>query len=169
MVCLNWRIHPLATWQTRSGSELAAVMRESKPALLKHASFKGFSVFTQGNWRMNTGTTQISWPAHTGAWYVDHKLVLNETQRTAWFTWAKARSIDAVFIAPHAGSTALISIPGAEGFAADGAKFCDLLPAAHSRPGEVSGRDQGPSWRLVRPAAADHRGSCCSLAAGCWG
>jgi hypothetical protein len=57
----------VATWQTRSESELAAVMRESKPALLKHASFKGFSVFTQGNWRMNTGTTQISWPAHTGA------------------------------------------------------------------------------------------------------
>ena len=35
-------------------------------------------------------------------------------------------------IAPHAGNTALISIPGAEGSALDDAKFCDFIHEAEA-------------------------------------
>jgi len=128
-----------ASWQTRNESELTAVMAASKAALSKHASFKGFSVFTESNWRMSTrgGATRPPLPDNTGTWYLDHHLVLNETQRAPWLIWAKSRKVGTVFIAPHAGTTALISIPGVEGSAADDAKFCDFIHEAEQVGVEV--------------------------------
>jgi hypothetical protein len=121
-----------ASWQTRSEQELAGLMANSMPALATHRSFTGFSVFIGQTWQTNSGPVgdALAWPDNTGIWYVDHKLVLNETRRAQWLAWAKSRHIGVVYIAPHAGSTALISIPGKEGSVSNDIKFCDFIHQA---------------------------------------
>ena len=123
------------SWQTRDEKELAGVMAGSLPALSAHPSFKGFSVFLSATWGANSGPAgdALPWPGNTGVWYIDHGLVLDETRRAPWLAWAQTRRIGAVFIAPHAGNRALISIPGKEGSAADDVKFCDFIHQAGAK------------------------------------
>ena len=66
-------------------------------------------------------------------WYIDHDLVLNLTRRRAWLAWAASRGVSAVYIAPHAGNTALISIPGVEGSKENDEKFCDFIHEVSQR------------------------------------
>ena len=123
-----------AAWQTRNETELSAVMAASQPALAQHTSFSGFAVFFGQTWRNNSGAAgdDLPWPKGTGVWYVNHDMILNASRRVEWLRWAQSRGIGAAYIAPHAGNTALISIPGVEGSAADDAKFCDFIHEAEA-------------------------------------
>ena len=123
-----------AAWQTRNESELAAVMAASRTALARYASFDGFAVFFGQTWRNSSGAAgdRLAWPKGTGVWYLDHGMVLDASRRAEWLRWARSRGVGAAYIAPHAGNTALISIPGVEGSAADDAKFCDFIHEAEA-------------------------------------
>lgn len=122
-----------AGWQTRNESELNAVMAAAMPALSKHHSFRGYSVFTEGTWRSSLPSRRLTWPKGTGVWYLDHSLILNATRRAPWLEWAEERQIGVVYLAPHAGNPVLISIPGVEGSPADDVKFCDFIHDADAK------------------------------------
>ena len=77
-----------AGWQIRNESELNAVMAAAMPALSKHHSFRGYSVFTEGTWRSSLPNRRLTWPKGTGVWYLDHSLILNATRRAPWLEWA---------------------------------------------------------------------------------
>lgn len=102
-------------WATRNESELAALMAAAAPLLHRHPSFAGFSVF--GNWVVqsaaNPALADTKWPNGTGTWYINHSMILdtNPSARNAWLSWAKTRRVGEVYIAPHHGHDALVSIP----------------------------------------------------------
>lgn len=131
---------PPASWQTRDESELLALLAATEPALAAHRSFGGFAVFTGGNWRAQAavGPPLASPPAaKSGVWYMEHKVALNLTLRAEWLAWAAERSVDAVYVAPHAGQDALISIPGVEGSPENDKLFCDFIWLAHAQGVDV--------------------------------
>jgi hypothetical protein len=116
--------------------------------LATYHSFKGFAVFTADNYKSHAGGGGTDHHDHTagiddattpvatagtggkmelGAYYMNHTMILRDfPARTAWVGWAVARSITKVFIAPHAGDAALISIAGVEGSVKDDAIFCTV-------------------------------------------
>ena len=63
----------------------------------------------------------------SATWYIDHATVLNVTRRDSWLAWARSRNVSAVYVAPHAGKDALISIPGVEGSPENDKRFCDFI------------------------------------------
>jgi hypothetical protein len=103
------------SWATRNERELAALMAAATPLLQRHPSFVGFSVF--GPWAAhslaNPAPPDTRWPNGTGTWYINHSMIVdpNPTTKRAWLSWAKTRSVSEVYIAPHAGNVALVSIP----------------------------------------------------------
>jgi hypothetical protein len=149
-------------------------MATLEPRLRVHPSFKEFGVFTSGEWRSQS----VNQPApketvfhKTTAYYINHTMVLRDSAaRSSWLDWAASRMISKVYIAPHAGNSALISIPGVEGSLADDAIFCAFIREAsdtfslvfsaacwpvcqHSLPNRSpSGFEQGlPPWPQKRP------------------
>jgi hypothetical protein len=120
-------------------------MATLEPRLRVHPSFKEFGVFTSGEWRSQS----VNQPApketvfhKTTAYYINHTMVLRDAAaRSAWLDWAASRMISKVYIAPHAGNSALISIPGVEGSLADDAIFCAFI------------REAGDNFSLVFSAA----------------
>ena len=83
-----------------------------------------------------------------GTWDIDHAPLIdvNTTRRDAWLAWARARNVSEVYIAPHAGADALISIPGVEGSPANDKRFCDFVWLAER---------QGLSVQLLSDPATD--------------
>jgi hypothetical protein len=131
---------PPALWQTRDESELLALLAATEPVLAAHRSFGGFAVFTGGNWRAQAAVgPPLARPpaAKSGVWYMDHKVALDLTLRAEWLAWAAERSVDAVYVAPHAGQDALISIPGVEGSPENDKLFCDFIWLAHAQGVDV--------------------------------
>ena len=102
------------SWATRNESELAELMQAAAPLLQRHPSFVGFSVF--GPWaaqsKANPAPADTQWPNGTGSWYINHSMVVDPspTTKNAWLSWAKSRRLGEVYIAPHAGPVALVSI-----------------------------------------------------------
>ena len=61
-------------------------------------------------------------------YYINHTMVLRDpATRTEWIKWAVSRAVTEVYVAPHAGNSALISIPGVEGSKEDDATFCAFI------------------------------------------
>jgi hypothetical protein len=153
----RWDDSKPPAWQTQSETEMEKLMSDSMEQMRLHPSFKGFAVFTQGNWRGQSehehtqeGRAYTTFQRSSG-WYVDHKIALNQTARVEWLKWAATRNISAVYIAPHAGSTALISIPGVEGSPEDDKKFCDFIHLADKQGLDV-GLLSSPTtdWKFVQ-------------------
>jgi hypothetical protein len=134
-------------WQVRTEADLAALMRDAAPALGAFASFGGYAVFTDSAW-LSHAPHSVALPAfsRTATWYIDHAAVLNATQRDSWLAWARARNVSAVYVAPHAGADALISIPGVEGSPENDRRFCDFVWLAER---------QGLSVQLLSDPATD--------------
>ena len=127
---------PPASWQTRNESELLALFTAVKPALAAYRSFDGFAVFTGDAWRAQAAASPpLPAPpaSKSGVWYMDHQVALNLTLRAEWLAWAAERSVDTVYVAPHAGKDALISIPGVEGSPENDKLFCDFIWLAHAQ------------------------------------
>tara|TARA_B110000208_G_scaffold41746_1_gene55259 strand:- start:91 stop:1050 length:960 start_codon:yes stop_codon:yes gene_type:complete len=140
----QWNDTKAPSWQTKSEAEMERLMSDSIEQMQMHRSFKGFAVFTEGNWK-GQAEHSSKHQQHgdstfhaAGAWYIDHKVVLNQTARAEWLKWAASRSVSALYIAPHAGNTALISIPGVEGSPEDDVKFCDFIHLADKQGLDVS-------------------------------
>ena len=122
-------------WQTKDELELQQLMAELRPALSRHRSFGGFSVFDSTTWAQSSAAHPAppGTAFHpTGAWYADHAMVLNRTRRGTWLAWAKSRALDRLFIAAHASNTALIPVPGIEGSAAAAQEFCHFIQQAEA-------------------------------------
>ena len=61
-------------------------------------------------------------------YYINHTMVLRDhAARGDWLAWAVSRGVTDIYIAPHAGDLALISIPGVEGSKKDDATFCAFI------------------------------------------
>ena len=124
-------------WATRNESELATLMSAAAPLLQRHPSFVGFSVF--GPWgdqsKANPAPSDTQWPNGTGTWYINHSMIVdpNPATRNAWLSWAKTRKVGEVYIAPHAGPVALVSIPGIEGGPQGDADFCRFIAAGEKQ------------------------------------
>lgn len=117
-----------ASWQTRNESELLALQAAAHPKLASFDSFNGFAVFVGGLWRAHAaGPPPAAFPSPSGVWYIDHKAVLNTTLRADYLAWATSRRVDEIYIAPHAGADALISVPGQSGSPANDKAFCDFV------------------------------------------
>jgi hypothetical protein len=119
-------------WATRNESELASLLSAVEPLLRKHRSFAGFAVFHDGFWyeqfRANPAAPdQTQWPVDTFAWYSNHTVLLDPALREEWLSFAKARSISSIFVAPHATNVPLIG--GGWGGAREAA-FCEFLTQA---------------------------------------
>ena len=122
---------PGPPWATRNESELAALMAAAEPLLSRHPSFVGFSVF--GPWTaVDPAPSSTKWPVGTGTWYTNHSMITDPdtTTRDKWLSWAKIRGISEIYIAPHAGANALISIGGIEGGPYNDRRFCEFIGLA---------------------------------------
>jgi hypothetical protein len=121
-------------WETPDEVALAALLTAAEPMMRRHRSFAGFSVY--GAWwhlssQLKPAPPTTVWPAGTGMWYSNHSMITDPdtTARDSWLAWAKVRSIDEMYIAPHATSDALISNPGRAGSVANDARFCEVCEA----------------------------------------
>lgn len=143
-----------ASWQTRSEAEMAALMAKALPQLQTHRSFAGFAVFHGGTWYAqalaNPAPKGTVWPANVASWYIDHAMIVNETngyaERTAWLQWAASRHMTEVYVAPHATNIGLIVIPGVSGSVENQQKFCTFIGLA---------AQQGLGVRLSAGTAVD--------------
>ena len=143
-----WNATP-AWWQVRTEDELAKLMQDAAPALDAFTSFGGYAVFTDGTWLSHAAHGAApTYLRRTGTWYIDHAPLIdtNTTRRDAWLAWARARNVSEVYIAPHAGADALISIPGVEGSPENDKRFCDFVWLAER---------QGLSVQLLSDPATD--------------
>jgi len=114
------------SWQTHSEEEMESMMADANPLLHKHASFKQYQVFTDGEWESWNSTKGPVTFSPAGTWYMDHAAVLNATLRQEWLDWAKARAVTAVHIALHAGNLDLL------GTAQSSEQFCEFVKQADS-------------------------------------
>jgi|EP01049_Picozoa_sp_SAG25_P008192 hypothetical protein len=119
---------------------LAHLLAAAAPLLRRHPSFAGFAVFA--SWWYAESLAQPAppatvWPRGTGVWYANHSMIVDpdSTSRDAWLTWAKSRGISEVYIAPHAGSVAVVSIPGVEGGPVNDRRFCNFVAQAQKQYG----------------------------------
>ena len=131
------------TWEAKNETALAALLNAAAPLLKRHPSFSGFAVFGAWWYAASTGIASAGvppnpappgtrWPAGTGIWYSNHQMITNATttDRDRWLKWAKSRNIGEVYIAPHAGADALVSIGGVEGGPVNDARFCEFIRLA---------------------------------------
>jgi hypothetical protein len=126
---------PREWWQCADEDELAAVMAAATPALSKHPSFGGFAVYFSSTWKTAKPATRpgTRWPRNTGTWYIDHGMALDPAAWPAWLDWAQSRGVGAVYVAPHATASPLISISGVSGSAAHDRVFCEFIHQAEAR------------------------------------
>ena len=133
-------------FEVANEKEMAKLLSDSEQLLRQHRSFGGFAVF--GDWwysasLVKPAPTSTAWPRGTGVWYANHSMISSCDSndittcktRDSWLKWAKSRGISEVYIAPHAGNDALISIGGVEGGPVTDKRFCDFVGLAQSAAG----------------------------------
>ena len=117
-------------WECRTELELAELMASLEHQLRRHPSFAGFAVFHDAHWFAHWHhPAHISWPKDTSVWYLNHSMVVatDPAVRETWLHWAKERSIQHVFSAPHATNVPLLGNPDVD------AKFCEFLVQASTQ------------------------------------
>lgn len=81
-----------------------------------------------GRSRRSSSSSSSSKAPAASTYYINHTMVLRDpAARGDWLAWAVSRGVTEIYIAPHAGDLALISIPGVEGSKKDDATFCAFI------------------------------------------